>query len=72
MRTLSLRAETDEHPDHTYQFRTCMLSMRISFPIFQMFTLKSGTDTYAQGTHPELMRTLSIRISFLRVCLALA
>jgi hypothetical protein len=70
MRTLSLRAGTDEHPDHRQQFLTRMLSMLISFPLFQKFTLWLGTDAFAQGTHPELMRTLSIRISSLRVCLA--
>ncbi len=30
---------TDAHPEHTNQFLTRMLSMRISFPIFQMFIL---------------------------------
>jgi hypothetical protein len=48
MRTLSIRVRnwctpwacasgTDAHPEHVYQFLTHMLSMRISFPIFQMF-----------------------------------
>ncbi len=69
---------TDAHPEHTHQFLTPMLSMRISFPIFQMFILytlsmrirkwcahwacASGTNVYPEHTGQELMPTLSIQV----------
>jgi hypothetical protein len=89
MRTLSIRVRnwcapwacasgTDAHPEHTHQFLTRMLSMRISFRIFQMFILytlsmrvrnwcvhwacASGTDAHAEHARQELMRMLSIRV----------
>ncbi len=89
MRTLSIRARnwcspwacasgTNVHPEHTRQFLTRMLSMRISFPIFQMFILytlsrrvrnwcvhwawASGTDGCTEHACQELMRMLSIRV----------
>ncbi len=68
---------TDAHLEHAHQFLTRMLSMRISFPIFQMFILytlsmrvsnwcvdwacASGTDACTEHARQELMRTLSIR-----------
>ncbi len=89
MRKLSIRVRnwcapwacasgTDAHPEHTHQFMTRMLSMRISFRIFQMFIMftlsmrvrnwcvhwacTSGSDAHAEHAHQELMRTLSIRV----------
>ncbi len=89
LRTLSIRvrdwcapwacaSEIDAHPEHTHQFITRMLSMRISFPIFQMFILytlsmrvrnwcvhwacASGTDASTEHARQELMRTLSMRV----------
>ncbi len=76
------RSGTDAHPERagqcTHQFLTPMLSMRISFPIFQSFILytlsmrvrkwclhwacASGTDACIEHAHQELMRTLSIRV----------
>ncbi len=91
MRTLSIRVRnwcapwacapgTVAHPEHTHQFLTRMLSMRISFRIFQMFILytlsmrvrnwcvhwacTSGTDAYTEHTNQELVRALSIRIRY--------
>jgi hypothetical protein len=68
----------DAHPEHTHQFLTRMLSMRISFPIFQMFILytlsmrvrnwclhwacASGIDACTEHARQELMRMLSIRV----------
>jgi hypothetical protein len=42
---------TDMHPDYAYQFFTHMLSMRISFPIFQMSIM-----------YQELMRMQNISV----------
>ncbi len=79
---------TDAHPErarqelmrtlHTHQFLTCMLSMRISFPFFQMFILytlsmrvrnwcvhwacASGTGACTEHARQELIRMLSIRV----------
>ncbi len=89
MRTLSIQVRnwcppwacssgTDAHPEHTHQFLTRMLSMRISFSIFQMFILytlsmrvrnwcvhwacASGTDACTEHARREPMRMLSIRV----------
>jgi hypothetical protein len=45
------------HPEHMHQFLMCMLSMRITFPIF--FNVHF---VYHQHMHKELMRALSICI----------
>ncbi len=66
------------HPDHTHQFLTSMLSIRISFPIFRMFILytlsmhirnwcmhwecATGNDAYPEHKCQELMCVLSICI----------
>jgi hypothetical protein len=78
MRRLSRRVRNWCNPDHMHQFFTHMLSMRISFSIFQMFILRtlsmrlrnwcmqwpcaSGTDAYAEHIRQELMRALSLRV----------
>ncbi len=89
MRMLSLRVRNwcapwasasgnDAYPEHTHQFLTRMLSMRISFPIFQMFILYTlsirvrnwcvhwacalGADACTEHARQELMRKLSIRV----------
>ncbi len=86
MRTLSIRVSSwrapwacasgvDAHPEHTHQFLTRMLSMCISFRIFQMFILytlsmrvrnwcvhwacASGTAACTEHTHQVLMRAQS-------------
>ncbi len=56
----------DVHPDHTHQFVTCMHSMHISFPIFQIsFYIPSAcapeTDANAELICMERMRALSLR-----------
>jgi len=75
---------TDAHPEHMHQLLTRMLSMRISFRIFQMFILytlsmrirnwcvhwacASGADACTEHARKELMRMLSICISSWPVC----
>ncbi len=72
---------TDAHPDNTHQLLTRMLSMLISFPIFQMFifcTLSmhirnwcmhwactSGSDAYAEHMSQELVRAPSTQVRYL-------
>jgi hypothetical protein len=67
MRTLRACASgTDAHPEHTHQFLTRMLSMHISFRIFQMFILYTlsmhGIDACTEHARQELMRMLSMRV----------
>ncbi len=73
-------SETYKHHEHTHQFLTRMLSMRISFPIFQMvilYTLSicvrnwcvhwvyaSGTDVCAEHTCQKLVCALSICVMY--------
>jgi hypothetical protein len=52
------------HPDHTHLYLTSMLSMRNSFPIFQMLhsACALGTDVCTENARQEMMRTLSIHV----------
>ncbi len=90
MRTLSIRIRNWAHTECARQeliraltILTQMLSMRISFPIFQMFILNtlsmrvrnwrvrwacaSETDTYTEHSCQKLMCALSIRVRNWRV-----
>ncbi len=55
---------TDMHPDHTHLFLTSMVSMRISFPIFQMLhsACTLDTDVCTENARQEMMCTLSIHV----------
>ncbi len=63
---------TDANAEHTRQELMRMLSISISFPIFQRpFVIEVPTN-HAEHMCKELVRMLCIRISSLRVCSACA
>ncbi len=78
MRTLSIRVRNWCEPEHMHQFLMRIISMRISFPIFQMYILytlsmrvrnwcmhwacASGTDECTEHARQELICTLSIQV----------